>query len=116
MFLREHDGGVDPQQAVRHVAGSIRGGGRLVGGGGDARAPLVKRDPSRVSDSLRVVRCSSGVRSRCSNAAMRALTTDFDTPSFAAAAVNERASTTRAKYIIASTSSGDAAIAAPRAA
>jgi hypothetical protein len=59
---------------------------------------------------LRVVRWSSRTRSCSSSAATRALTTDFDTPSLAAAPVNDFASTTRAKNTIARISSGEAAM------
>ena len=75
------------------------------------RAPCsASASPSGVSASLRVVRSSSRTPSRSSRAETRALTTDFETPSLAAAPVNDFASTTRAKKISARISSGEAAI------
>src|SRR5687768_11335216 len=71
-----------------------------------------KARPSAVSESLRVVRCSSFTRSCASSDETRALTADFETPSFLAAKVNERASTTRAKNTSETISSGEAATAA----
>src|SRR5262249_19129009 len=66
--------------------------------------------PSGVSESLRVVRCKSRVPKRASSADSRALTTDLETPSLPAAAVNERASTTRANRTMESTSEAEAAM------